>query len=457
MGSVQNPLKELGDIEMKRKYILSGVIFLLILIGGVTFYLNSSSEDGYLRKNSFKLNLDKVEDYSDIKALDKALKDKEILFIGETHRLKENVEIQQKFLNFLIDNWNLKYYVLETGYAQTMLMNEYLKTGDEELLNEVFQELGWISSAFSQDQLEMMKAIYEKNKNLSEEKKITIIGIDAPQVSEELTLKYIEMLIKKVDNFPNELLVFQKNMEELCSKQFNTTALGLPKEKRDNIIKEIMPLISEIKEHIAQNRNLYESTFKEDLFHIEYIVSAIENMQKIPQLVGVSSIESNEDSLNVRDVYIYENFEKVYEHYPKGKYYFQMGSGHVDQKPIRIKTIASHIQNNDKFKGKIYSIKTFYGDTYIARPSGEKTPVHSNISSELDATLVNLFGNEYENIFINLDGNRSPLRNKLDRRYFSVIENEVLKEDEQNVTTDYFQGVIVIKKPTSSNIYDLEK
>lgn len=442
---------------MKKKYILSGVIFLLILIGGFIFYLNSSSEDSYLRKNSFKLNLDKVDDYSDIKALDKVIKDKEILFIGEEHNVKENVEIQQKFLNFLIDNWNLKYYVLETGYAQTMLMNEYLKTGDEKLLKEVFQELGLFSSPFSQDQFEMMKSIYEKNKTLSEEKKITIIGIDAVQVSEEITLKYIEMLIKKVDNFPNELLVFQKNMEKLCSKQFNTTALYLSKEKRDNIIKEIMPLISEIKEHIAQNRNLYENTFKEDLFHIEYIVSAIENMQKIPKPVGGGSIELNEDFLNARDIYIYENFQKVYEHYPKGKYYFQIGSGHVNQKPIRIKTIASDIQNNEKFKGKVYSIKTLYGETYITKPSGEKIPVYASISSGLDATLVNLFGNEYENIFINLDGNRSPFRIKLDRRYFSERDNNELKDDEQNVTTDYFQGIIVIKKPTSSNIYDLEK
>ena len=36
-----------------------------------------------------------------------------------------------------MDNWDLKYFLMECGHASGVILNEYLQSGDEKLLNDI--------------------------------------------------------------------------------------------------------------------------------------------------------------------------------------------------------------------------------------------------------------------------------------------------------------------------------
>ncbi|EQB89758.1 hypothetical protein M918_19110 [Clostridium sp. BL8] len=214
---------------MKKKYIAFVVIIVAVLVAAGVIFSKPQSETAYLKKNTKELKLDKPEDYSDLKVISNSIEDKEIIFTGEGHGVKQNTDIQFKFLNYLIDNWDLRYYVIETGYSEAMMLNEYLATGNEEILKETFQE--WSAFRATKEDFSMIKKLYEKNKNLPEGKKVTILGIDSASMSEGHIKKYMNIIIGKVGTLPEELKVFENNLNKLDLVGVNTTKFHLKKEE----------------------------------------------------------------------------------------------------------------------------------------------------------------------------------------------------------------------------------
>ncbi|MPM24443.1 hypothetical protein SDC9_70925 [bioreactor metagenome] len=154
---------------------------------------------------------------------------------------------------------------------------------------------------------------------------------------------------------------------------------------------------------------------------------------------------------NTRDKLMYENFKTLYEHFPKGKYYGHFGTHHAFQEETGgIKFFASHLNKDDQFKNKIYSINTLYTEGVIARGGGigVQKGQFKSVRSELNKILESTYS-DYKVKLINLEKKKSPFLNNLDLKYF----DEADVWEKQGVLTDYFQSVIIINKPTPQNPY----
>ncbi len=438
---------------MRKKYIIFVVIIVAVLVAAGVIYSKPQSETAYLKKNAKELKLDKPEDYSDLKVIRNSIKDKEIIITGEYHGIKQNTDIQFKFLNYLIDNWDLRYYVTEMGHSEAMMINEYLTTGNEEILKETFQD--WRSAGAIVEEFDAYKKLYEKNKNLPEDRKITILGIDSASMSERHIKKYTNIIISKVGTLPEELKVFENNLNKLDLIGVNTTKFYLKKEEIQEKKKAILEIVNDMQNHIKDNRELYEKTFKKDLFNIEFILENIKDLQTLPKTFGSSpNIKTDPELLSMRENYTYKNFKKLCDHYPKGKYYFHFGAQHTVLKEIwGLENIAIKLQKDEVFKDKVYAFRTYYGaGSYMLL--GINNSFYSNVPTELEKQLQTVKG-EFGDLIIDLNNKRSPIKNTLNLNYFEVTEREVLKPDSDTKTTDYFQGIIIIKNPKGGTAYSV--
>ena len=177
------------------KLITMSVVVGLILLVMVACEAKPLSEEEYIKKYAVELKIDETVDNLELESFNKIIKDKRIIFTNEMHGVNENSIIQTKVSQYLIDNWGLKYILVEGGYAAGTILNTYIQTGDEELLNQ-YKKIYLMNKFNNTSYYDYMKSLFEKNKELSEEHKIRIIGIDSIE-NVPCVKMFIDLLIKK--------------------------------------------------------------------------------------------------------------------------------------------------------------------------------------------------------------------------------------------------------------------
>lgn len=136
------------------------------------------------------------------------------------------------------------------------------------------------------------------------------------------------------------------------------------------------------------------------------------------------------------------------------------GGLHGYQKEFNgIKFLASYMQNDEKLKEKLYSINTIYmeGNSYDYG-EGHPTSFHS-----INDNLKNILNDSKYNgkdVLIKLNGESSPFKKKVSATAFAFEDSQPTNEEKfknnKGVTTDYYQSIIVISKPTAVE-WNLEK
>ncbi len=96
---------------------------------------------------------------------------------GEYHGVSSNSLLELEFLKYFSDKLHLKYYLQELPYSYSCRLNDYLKSGDEEILDEAFNYMKG-SNGYSKEFHNKWIEVYKLNQDLSEENKIEIIGVD---------------------------------------------------------------------------------------------------------------------------------------------------------------------------------------------------------------------------------------------------------------------------------------
>lgn len=315
-----------------------GIITLLIVIVIVFFYQSYSREpsketiNSFIEENHAILNLEDKGELIASSLLKKDLKDKEIFFTGEAHAVSINKNLELEWIQYFHQEAGVRYLLMETGYGSGQLFNRYLQTGDEEILKLVYRALKGTPS-YNQESYNFWKKLYEYNKQLSEDQKLLVVGIDVEhQVS--TAIYYLSSILP--ENDPAEEI---KEVIDLVRKSPNYATLV------------------RVIEDIDKNKNYYESYFGDYFFDFKMICENLVNSYKF-----ISSNYNRE----IREQSIYENFLKVYDYLPKGKFYGQWGSAHIFQKIGIYKEVpfAARLQDKDSpVKDKVISIYYSYKDS----------------------------------------------------------------------------------------------
>lgn len=151
----------------------------------ISFCGFSQNEQSALQNNGFCISSDQ-EPPADFLALFRQVKDKYAFYaLGECHHYLEGglTEWYKFFLKFLYEEAGVRYYMPEMGYAEGLLWNKYLETGNEDYIKynlKYSRRSG--AKAF-------WEWLYEFNQQKSPEERIKVIGIDA-----ERTYTYYEAL-----------------------------------------------------------------------------------------------------------------------------------------------------------------------------------------------------------------------------------------------------------------------
>ncbi|MEG0309089.1 MAG: hypothetical protein RR636_14180 [Clostridium sp.] len=427
--------------------IIFVVVFAIILLG-LKYSLPIKEED-YVKKNSNILDLSNYENNSDLKLIKNDIEDKKIIITGGQYNIKQSNDIQEKFLTYLIDNWDLKYFLIEDGYAQTAILNEYLQTGDEKFLDEYYnmeRQFSYLSTL----KRDMFKNLYLKNKELSEKNKIQVIGIVPVEVKEKVNV-YFNILIEKHKELSEEQIItinkFLKDIEEInIYYDLQNT------EEAKNNTEKLLAVIEGFENDINKDLKAYKKALGDDFYGINHVISNIKNLQYIPKVSGDGDEEYFRTIENLASKLMYENFAKIYKEYGKEKFYIHsIQGGNYQREVYGIKSIGSLMNEDKNYKDKVYSFNTIYGGDPIKLENGAYTNI-SNAREELKKLLKDTALNEGD-VIIRLDNGRSPYKKKFELKYFqnndALVDDKYFKEN-PGMTTDYFKGVIIINQPSMS-------
>jgi len=170
----------------------------LILIGALSYaffhvweYATGSKYVEYLTKNSETIPFDQNFSYEIIQ---NDIEQCKLILVGEIHGFEEPVKFDVNFFKYLHKNHNIKHYVAELDFTQTIFLNEYLKSGDETLLNNILKKWVVVQGRNNKDYFNKFREFHMYYQQLPEHEKFEFIGIDRIQ-DLSLTSEYINSLL----------------------------------------------------------------------------------------------------------------------------------------------------------------------------------------------------------------------------------------------------------------------
>lgn len=336
----------------KRIYVFSIVAIILCICMLLLF---SPQIKMYSHAYKCKRELYKVKSKIDVtdntfkglELLESDIDNNDIFLAGEAHGSIKSIDMNLYLLKYFIEKGDIKYILYESGYADSQYLNRYLDTGDESILEYLFEKSSGTMS-YTMENYNLLKSIYEYNLTLEKDKKIMFVGID--KENPEVAIKYIKTLLPG------------KETNNTKVKQFNNIVYWLTKNNYVDESKKALELIRTSQKDI-------EEYWGVDYFQIEYLLNNLS--ESVGQLF--------------REELLINNFKKLYEYLPKGKYFGQFGGAHTNLNPV-IKSLATYLQNEYEYtKDKVVSIDYKYNDSYSYIPTG------LNIDSKLEEYIDPIF------------------------------------------------------------------
>jgi hypothetical protein len=171
--------------------------------------------------------------------------------------LLENYPKTQKEILFIIDyikylnnKTGIKYVIDEIGFSAGQMINIYLQTGDETILDKIFASAD-DNELYSDLRRFYYKKLYEYNATLPETAKINLFGIGMESTDKNHSLLYFEYLISKVNNkvVPGKIGNILNGNRNETDKYFIN-----------------------LKKSLDQNEALYKELFVEDYFNFSCMV-----------------------------------------------------------------------------------------------------------------------------------------------------------------------------------------
>lgn len=307
------------------KVTAKGIIGISLVLGSMYggFHLWEYATGGkyiaYLKENSEIIPLS--ESFS-FKTLDNDIKDNRLILVGEIHGFEEPQKFDYDLFTHLHANHNVRQYYAELDFVQSLFINQYMESGDENLLKEGLKKWAVIQGRNNKDYFDKYRKFHQYYKQLSANDKFKFIGVDELN-DVQLTLNYLNSLNK------------------------STTI-----EITDTVD------LSAILNHISQLDSIYSNS-PDTLFILKHIQENFEHYTE----------KTN------REKVMYQNFLSLYKQMnsTKEKAYGYFGLYHVFQYQINgQQPLASLLRMSDLgLENKILSMNFLMLDSYMVTPSNQ--------------------------------------------------------------------------------------
>lgn len=369
--------------------------------------MKNNLED-YLKKNHRI-----IKSGNDMSIIDSDIENHKIFLIGENHGVKSNVKYKMKFLKYFKEKTDFKYLICELPASMTYFLNLYFKSGDEDILKEIYQDLKG-TDAWNRDEYNFWIDLYHYNKKFPKDRKIIPMGIDIEHQPRN-AIKFIKKVLEDSVSLSEEII---KSITKLENAD------------KDIDYEDLKILNKRLYREVKENKKLYKDISEKDCFLLKHINRNILNMVEV---------YSSNNFQGVRDNKMYDNFLKLTRDFSDEKYFGQIGLSHIFQRSFpAIDWFASSLRHlESKFKGKVLSIAYTYIDCKYLYPTNRRDYTGNINTMDLSIGEFKPFLEDGDTIF-RLNGKDSPFSKEL-------IWPLKHKFPNGGVTEDYIQYLIVIK------------
>jgi hypothetical protein len=272
----------------------------------------------YLKNNKTTLDLNSMNQWELLKT---EAEQNQFIILGESHGAQDAQRIDLNLLKYLNKTVGTKNYIAELDYAQSSSINEYLRTGNETILKNVFRHWVKIHAQWGNyDFYNKIVKIRALNNTLPKAQQITFSGIDKVQD--------FELYFKLIDTYMGD-----KNNPMLDSLRHIVRAVFINSETV-----KISSFANNYVAKIEKNKPEFEQLFGKNLPIFEYLIQNL-------------SYCSTETSGVNRPEAMFRNYKQLYTilHLENEKIYGMFGFFHSHQVPVQFfgEDFASKLVSSD--------------------------------------------------------------------------------------------------------------
>lgn len=391
-----------------KKYLTA--CFLLIII----FLASASTPDlitPYLPGNYSSLDIENLN--LNLMAGDL---DKHDVFLSgaEWHGSTAGYELQYAMTTALHQQAGIKYLLLGMGHATAQMINAYLQSGDETILDTVLEEIKFSNSSCYEHRLSWER-LCQYNLTQPQEDRITVVGID---------LEYQ----------PYTAIAYLLGLPDADKLQ-----LPLPDEYLGTP-QALANYVSRLEQNVLNNTDAYRQALGEGYGELELVLNNLKD-----------TVQANiaEDFYAVREEIMYANFLRAYSSLPPGKYFGQLTMEHIYQRQAGtpnmsgIDRLAMYLNRDDSpVQDRILSIAVLYENSRYRFFYGRYYEDEISNDYITDVLPFKLLAKTNYTLF-RLNGEDSPFAS----RPYTVVGST------GGATTDYYQYLLIIRnsRPGSPN------
>jgi hypothetical protein len=386
--------------------------FLLCISLLVLNACNKEKEDTTVVSNYLKdsrLSLDLTEPKSANPFItDSLVKAKDIFMVAESHAVACNPQTRLFFIKNLLQHTDTLCYFVELSFAACQLLNNYVQTGDETILQFLYDNYKG-TFEYTKENFAFWQKFRAYSNSLAPPKKIIVVGLDVEHQSLN-ALRYIRVLL---GNKPPP-----SNIDSIVTNLKNKATLNYRGLNDQNWLKQYNNLVT-------SNKFSFLSFLGEKYFDLEFTLN---NMQQAADYV-------TNGTLGFRESKLWENFKKLYPSVPKAKWFGQWGSYHTLQRSSH-STLANYMNSNTEspVQQKLVTIFSFYENCSYMHQQTTLPVGFSNVETENPYSPL---ANSNFTLF-KLDKADSPFRKEL---LWWGLDEKLL----EGVTVNYFQYIYFIK------------
>lgn len=353
-------------------------------------------------------------------------------FAGEIHQQTMIYPAKKMMLQYLHENQGVNYLLMEEGMGAGLLIDHYIQTGDEEILNFALEcKKGLHTDA--ELERDLWQWLYEYNSQQPEDKKIHAIGIDI-EFSTKAIMKAISLLEQKPIELPEEWKPLYEKAVAGDVASFN----------------QLYGMMYPIKQYEDQLRDIFGDNydvFMQIMKSFEYVVKISEQTQ-----LPTDTREEYDIYYSIRDEHSLENIRFLLDTLPEdAKFFAQFGAGHTYQTLVNdFSTGTENFHrlgarlNEGRFplKGQVCSI------LYMVENKSGVTKKNEPLGY-YDWFDNRVFQDYFEQAtFIPLDMEGSPFTQEIE----GMVPNE-----EGAALTDYFQKILILPNSEEAPEIQCEK
>jgi hypothetical protein len=309
---------------------------LLLILYFIPLLLVAQNEIEYLKKNKVVLTEDKISEIIEYDNYD-------FYVAGETHYHPDNIYLKYNLFKELYYDADVRYFIIEHGYAEGYLATKYLESGDKLFLNMIASQ-----------NRKLYPKLREFYQLLPDSSKFSIIGIDSEDNGYTTGVAFSE-LFKDYDLINKGIPEVDTFMEQDIFKEIPTD------HKNTSLI------VNPICKRYKQDPKYFEDKLGEEgSYHFKKMVEAFDKWLEFQfyrfKVKADTAIHSPREQFMAKNIISISSIDK------KAKMFGMLGNFHETINGTNLEYLKGfktcvarvNLMDSSPFKGKVCSFNTIY-------------------------------------------------------------------------------------------------